>query len=98
MFPAFAGASPSEVAPLAPQQRGGLGVAALGVGAVPLEHGDRQTAAGDGLLADALGGGQVDPGLGLVGQPDHRRAGAGLDDGAQSASAPVAKSGNDQAS
>ena len=35
------------------------------------------------LLADALGGGQVDAGLGLVGQPHHGRAGAGLRDGAQ---------------
>ena len=30
-----------------------------------------------------LGGGEVDAGLGLVGQPDHGRPGAGLDDGAQ---------------
>ena len=35
------------------------------------------------LLADALGGGEVDAGLGFVGQPDHGRSGAGLDDGAQ---------------
>ena len=35
------------------------------------------------LLADGLGGGQVDAGLGLVGEPDDGRAGAGLGDGAQ---------------
>ena len=35
------------------------------------------------LFADALGGGEVDAGLGLVGEPDDGRAGAGLHDGAQ---------------
>ena len=38
-------------------------------------------------VADRLGGGQVDAGLGLVGQPDHGRPGAGLGDGAQCRSA-----------
>ena len=48
-----------------------------------LEHGDRQASAGDLLLADAVGGRQVDPGLGLVGQPDHGGPGAGLHHRAQ---------------
>ena len=65
------------------QHRPGLGVPALDVRLGALERRDRQAAAGDLLLADALGGGEVDAGLGLVGQPDHGRPGAGLDDRAQ---------------
>ena len=80
---AFAGASPSEVPPLASIRRPRLGMPALDVVLGALEHGDRQATAGDGVLADALGGGQVHAGFGLVGEPQHRRAGPGLDDGAQ---------------
>ena len=42
------------------EQGAGLGVAALGVGGGALEHRDGQAAAGDALLADAVGGGEVD--------------------------------------
>jgi hypothetical protein len=65
------------------EQCAGLGVAALGVGGAALERRHGQAAAGDLLLTDVLGGGEVDAGLGLVGQPDHRRSGRGLGDGAQ---------------
>ncbi len=66
------------------QHRTGLGVPARGVLRGALEEGDAEAAAGDGLLADVLGGGEVDARLGFVGQPDHGRTRAGLDDGAQS--------------
>ena len=56
------------------QQRPGLGVPALDVRLGSLEHRDREAAAGDAVLADALGGGQVDAGLGFVGEPDDGRA------------------------
>ena len=52
-----------------------------------LEHGDRQAATGYGVFADAVGGGQVDAGLGFVGEPDDGRAGTGLGDRAQSVGA-----------
>ena len=50
----------------------------MGLGA--FEHRDRQAPTGYLLLADALGGRQIHPGLSLVGQPQHGRAGAGLRD------------------
>jgi hypothetical protein len=48
-----------------------------------LEHRDPQTAAGDALLADAAGSGQVDARLDLIREPKHSWTGAGLDDSAQ---------------
>ena len=70
-------------AALGGQQRAGFVVAAFGVCGSAFEQRDGQAAAGDGLLADALGGRQVDAGLDLVGQSDDRRAGARLDDRSQ---------------
>ena len=74
----------------------GLGMAALSVGGGAFEHRDPEAAAGDGLLADVVRGGQVDARLDLVGHPQHGRPGAGRTDGARSGCA-GGEVGEDQA-
>ena len=65
------------------QQRARLGLPALGVFLGALEQGQPQAAAGDLVFADRFGGGEVDPGLGLVGEPHDGGTGADLGDRAQ---------------
>ena len=75
--------SPSDVPPFASSSARVSACLLSTCAAGALEHRDGQAAAGDAVLADALGGREVDAGLRLVGEPDHGRPGAGLHDGAQ---------------
>src|ERR1700730_13126198 len=76
---------PSSQRPPAPgrQHRAGFGVPALDVLLGALDHGDAQAATGDLAFADRLRGGEIDPGLDLVGEPNDGGAGGILGDGAQ---------------